>query len=231
MPTLIQIMFLFWLELETASTAACTVVKLQHPFRSTQSIEVVSVSGGGKLGGKSSQIDTFFPPSGFFLWWWWWWWCLLINLSEIKDEIMGDEKVVKQTSIKYLREIICGLLFGVLLMKCLDTKIAKMATRKVKDMLLRFIFLSFFVFAVSDERGREEKRKKRYLNERKCEHKHALEGKGFDGMSCKSPCPCISLRQIIFFFSNLPNLKLVMLKFLFPPPPFSSFGDFVILGH
>lgn len=154
MPVLIQIMFLFWLELETASTAACTVVKLQHPFRSTQSIEVVSVSGGGKLGGKLSQIETFFPLLGFFFWWW-----LLINLIEIKDGIMGDEKVVKKTSIKYLREINCGLLFGVglLLMKCLDAKIAKMATKKVKDLLLRFIFL-FFFFVCWMKEERERKR-------------------------------------------------------------------------
>lgn len=56
MPLLIQIIVLFWLKFPTASTADCTVVKLQHPLRSTHRIEVVFVSGGGKSGGKSSHM-------------------------------------------------------------------------------------------------------------------------------------------------------------------------------
>lgn len=58
-------MVLFWLDTPAASIADCTVVKLQHPLRSTQRFEVVLVSGGGKSGGKSSQInDPDWGPFG-----------------------------------------------------------------------------------------------------------------------------------------------------------------------
>lgn len=63
----IHIMVLLTLKSGTAFTAACTVVKLQHPLRSTQRYEVVLVFGGGIPDGKSSQIESVFPPLGCFL--------------------------------------------------------------------------------------------------------------------------------------------------------------------
>jgi len=67
MPLFIHIMVLLTLKSGTAFTAACTVVKLQHPLRSTQRYEVVLVFGGGIPGGKSSQIESVLPLSGCFL--------------------------------------------------------------------------------------------------------------------------------------------------------------------
>lgn len=66
MPELIKTMFLLRLKFGTTSTADCTDVKLQHPFRSTQKYDVVFVSGGTKSLGKSSQIETFLPSSWRF---------------------------------------------------------------------------------------------------------------------------------------------------------------------
>ena len=128
MPVLIHIIVLFWLKSGIALTAACTVVKLQHPFRSTQIYEVVLVSGG-KSGEKSSQGFTVL----FFLWCLW---CPPMLYVMTVEVIGDDEKKVRLKLIRYLRKD--GLEF----MMCVDDKTAKMATRKLRDihMLWRFIF-------------------------------------------------------------------------------------------
>lgn len=136
MPELIQMMVLFWLKFMTESTADWTVVKLQHPFRSTQMVEVVLVSGGGKSGGKSSQMLTIFPSLGCLLWWWWW--RRPPMLYGMKVAIKGDEKVAKPSSMSWCKRERFGLI------KTADAIIAKRATRRVKEMFLRLIFFSLF---------------------------------------------------------------------------------------
>ena len=62
---------------------------------------------------------------------------------------MGDEKVVKPTSNKYLMDV-NGFIFGRLL-GCLEAKIAKVAITKVRDILLRVLLIFIFIFfSVSD---------------------------------------------------------------------------------
>lgn len=131
MPVLIHIMVLFWLKSGIALTAACTVVKLQHPFRSTQIYEVVLVSLG-KSGEKSSQGFTVL----FFLWCLCWWWCPLMLYAMTVEVIGDDEKKVRLKLTRYLRKD------GFEFMMCVDDKTAKMANRKLRDthMLWRFIF-------------------------------------------------------------------------------------------
>lgn len=121
MPELIKTMFLLRLKFGTASTADCTEVKLQHPFRSTQKYDVVFVSGGAKSFGKSSQIETFLRWSGRFRWRWPR--SMLYGINFVT--IFGGKNVVSNV-------------FG--LMRKVDER---MATRMARTMLKRFIFFSF----------------------------------------------------------------------------------------
>lgn len=117
MPLLIHIMVLFWLNIPTALSADCTVVKLQHPLRSTQITEVVLVSGGGKSGGKSSQIDVvlFLWRSGRPRWWPW----SLFGPSFI---VVGvDEEKVRLKSMSW---VLSNEKFWE--MKCVDAKATRM---------------------------------------------------------------------------------------------------------
>ena len=125
-------MVLFWLRTLTASTADCTIVKLQQPLRSTHKIEVVLVSGGGKSGGKSSQRDPVVLS----------WWCLWRWRPQSRAEYtMGvetkgdDEKVLRLRSMRCLTNL--GL-FG--RERCVYmAKDANMAKRRGREMALRLI--------------------------------------------------------------------------------------------
>ena len=132
MPVLIHIIVLFRLKFGTASIAAWTVVKLQHPFRSTQIYAVVLVSWG-KSGEKSSQGITFLLLLWCLLCWWWWHPMLYATTVEV---IGDDEKKVRLKWMRYLMRNIDGLGF----MICVDAKTAQMAIKKLRDMLWRFIF-------------------------------------------------------------------------------------------
>lgn len=126
---LIHITLRFMLRFGTALMAACTVVKLQHPFRSTQSVNVVLVSGGGKFGGKSSQMDTGLLLS----------WCLRCRKKSLKSNGMNfmtihdDEGRVRLKSINFLWK------WGLGSMIHRDMKTAKIAIRIVKQRLFEFI--------------------------------------------------------------------------------------------
>ena len=123
-------MVLFWLKSGTASTAACTDVKLQHPFGSTQRYEVVLVSLG-KSGENPSHGVTIFPSLFCLLYWWW---CPPLLYAMTVAVIGDDEKKVRLKWIRYLRNE------GFESVICVDVKTAKMANRKLRDMLWRFIF-------------------------------------------------------------------------------------------
>lgn len=123
-------MVLFWLKSGTASTAACTDVKSQHPFGSTQRYEVVLVSLG-KSGEKPSHGVTIFP---FLLCLLHWWWCPPLLYAMTVAVIGDDKKKWRLKWVRYLRND--GFEFVI----CVDAKTAKMVNRKLRDVLRRFIF-------------------------------------------------------------------------------------------
>lgn len=125
MPLLIHIKLLLALKFPTESTAACTVVKLQHPLWSTQIIDVLLGSIVGKFGANWSQGDCLVLSSSVsWRWWswWWWWWRLTVN----------NDKAVEHRSRKQLKYVRGGWV---------DAKTAKIAIKIGKYMALGFIFL------------------------------------------------------------------------------------------
>ena len=181
-------MVLFWLRTLTASTADCTIVKLQQPLRSTHKIEVVLVSGGGKSGGKSSQRDPVVLS----------WWCLWRWRPQSRAEYtMGvetkgdDEKVFRLRSMRCLTNL--GL-FG--RERCVYmAKDANMAKRRGREMALRLI-LSMVV------EGRVERRWGIWIGRIYKREMH-LKCKGLLACLANHPVPLYLLRKI----SNLPTLS------------------------
>jgi hypothetical protein len=78
-------------------------------------VEVVLVSGGGKSGGKSSQMSAIFLSLGCLPWWWWWWWWWPSVLYVMKVAKIGDENAAKPSSMGWCQSERFGLklvLFG-----------------------------------------------------------------------------------------------------------------------
>ena len=177
-------MVLFWLRTLTASTADCTIVKLQQPLRSTHKIEVVLVSGGGKSGWKSSQRDPVVLS----------WWCLWRWRPQSRAEYtMGVETKGDNEKVFRLRSMRCLTNLGLFgRERCVYmAKDANMAKRRGREMALRLIF--------EYGRGGKSWEEMGYLN---WEEMH-LKCKGLLACLANHPVPLYFLRKI----SNLPTLS------------------------